>query len=115
MTFLFTMTTNVIVMIPVLFVMLGATAPVTLPSHPSHVGAPIALLLLTLSAGVHLHCVGVFSGRLLRRSVLSAPFLLGFALSHALVEDLSGGFQVVEVGDGAVRDSQVVLELFTEP
>src|ERR1700761_6556568 len=112
MTFLFTMTADVIVMLPVFLRMFGAAAPITLPPHPGNVGAPIALLLLTLTAGIHLHSIGVSSGCLHR--MVSASLLLGFALSHALIENLGCGLQIIKICDGAVGNGQIVLELLIE-
>src|ERR1700761_639883 len=94
--------------------MIGAAAPVTLSPHPGNIGAPIALLLLTLTAGIHLHGIWILGGCLLHR-VMCTPFLLCLVLSHVLVENLGSCLQIVEICNRTIGNGQVVLELFIEP
>ena len=42
-------------------------------------------------------------------------FLFCLMLSHALVQNLGGCLQILQLGDGAIGYGKVVLELFIEP
>ena len=106
------MVTDILLVLPVLLGVISATTSITLPLHESHVGAPIVLLFLT--TGIHLHGIWILGG-CLRCRVVSMPFLFCFTLSHALVQNLGGCFQILQLGDGAIRYGQVILELLIEP